>query len=352
LKARDAEERVDSLQRRRRKAQRVTLSDVAAFANVSPSTVSLYLRKPEAVSAERARRVVDAVETLGYVPNLMAGGLAAASSRIVSVIVPSIRNAFFAETVTTIQTALSSKGLQVLLGHTEYSEAQEEALVRAALSWAPAAIVLTGLNHSSGVRALLADSQVPVVEMWELGGPVINMAVGFSHEAAGAAAAQQLLDRGRRNILYVGARLHEDRRAARRADGCLRELESAGLGGDRIVNHPGPASVDAGALLLGRVLRQAPDVDALVCSNDLVALGILFEAQRRSIAVPERLSVVGFGDLDFSASCNPPLTSIRPYGDLIGLEVSRLILQNLEGSPPPLGTTVDTNFLLIERRST
>lgn len=345
------EEKGDS-SRRRRRAQRVTLSDVAEFADVSSSTVSLYLRKPEAVSAERAHRIAEAIETLGYVPNFMAGGLAGASSRIVSVIVPSIRNAFFAETVTTIQTVLGAEGLQVLLGHTEYSEAQEAALVRAALSWAPAAIVLTGLHHAAGVRTLLRDSEVPVVEMWELGGPVINMSVGFSHEAAGAAAARHLIERGRKNILFVGARMHEDSRASRRAVGCIRELAEAGMGGNRVIRHPSSATVDAGALLLGRALQQAPNVDALVCSNDLVALGVLFEAQRRGVAVPDRLAVIGFGDLGFSASCNPPLTSIRPYGDLIGIEVSRLILDTLRGASVPAGRTVDTGFLLIERPST
>lgn len=345
------EEKGDS-SRRRRKAQRVTLSEVADFASVSPSTVSLFLRKPDAVSAERAHRVAEAIETLGYVPNFMAGGLAAASSRIVSVIVPSIRNAFFAETVTTIQAALGAEGFQVLLGHTEYSEAQEAALVRAALSWAPAAIVLTGLHHAPSVRTLLKNGDVPVVEMWELGGPVIDMSVGFSHEAAGAAAARHLIERGRKNILFVGARLHEDSRASRRAEGCMRELAAAGMDGNRVIRHPGSATVDAGALLLGRALQQMPDLDALVCSNDLVALGVLFEAQRRGIAVPDRLAVIGFGDLGFSASCNPPLTSIRPYGDLIGLEVSRLILDTLRGASVPAGTTVDTGFLLIERRST
>src|SRR5690606_4433158 len=193
------------LPRRRRRAQRVTLREVATLAGVSPSTVSLYVRRPAAVSTVRAQRIAAAIAELGYVPNLMAGGLAAAASRIVSVIVPSIRNASFAETVAALQTALGAEALQVMLGHTEYSEAQEEALVRAALSWAPAAIVLTGLGHSAGTRALIGGSDVPVVEMWELGGEVIDMAVGFSHGEAGAAAARHLVSRGRRNIVFLGA---------------------------------------------------------------------------------------------------------------------------------------------------
>jgi len=341
-----------SLRRRRRKAQRVTLNEVAELAGVSPSTVSLYIRKPDAVSEDRAHRVSEAIAKLGYVPNLMAGGLAAASSRIVSVIVPSIRNAFFAETVSTIQAALGSEGFQVLLGHTEYSEAQEEALVRAALSWAPAAIVLTGLSHSHGTRALLAASDVPVVEMWELGGPTIDMAVGFSHEEAGAAAARHLIARGRKNIAYVGARLHEDHRAARRADGFLRELAPDSGQAGRIIRHPGPATADAGALLLNRALQQFPGLQGLACSNDLVALGVLFECQRRGIRIPEDLAVIGFGDLGFSASCNPPLTTIRPSGDVIGLEVARLVLASVKGKPEAPEPVIDTSFLLVERRST
>jgi LacI family gluconate utilization system Gnt-I transcriptional repressor len=327
--------------------------EVAERAGVSPSTVSLYIRKPDAVSDDRARRISDAIASLDYVPNVMAGGLAAASSRIVSVIVPSIRNAFFAETVSSIQSALRAEGFQVLLGHTEYSEAQEEALVRAALAWAPAAIVLTGLDHAQATRSLLRASDVPVVEMWELGGSRIDMAVGFSHEQAGAAAARHLLARGRKNIVYIGARLDEDRRAARRANGFLGEVSALGRVDERVIRHPGPAAVDAGALLLSRTLQLFPDVDGLVCSNDLIALGVLFEAQRRSIPVPEQVAVIGFGDLGFSASCVPPLTTIRPSGDMIGLEVARLVVESVRGSNPALaGTVIDTSFLLIERRST
>ena len=89
----------------------VTMMDVAKLADVSPSTVSLYLRKPDAVSPAAGQDIARAISTLGYVPNLVAGGLAAASSKVVSIIVPSIRNAFFAETVSTLQSELAAEGL-------------------------------------------------------------------------------------------------------------------------------------------------------------------------------------------------------------------------------------------------
>lgn len=338
--------------RRRRKMQRVTMVEVAHLAEVSPSTVSLYLRKPEDVSAATGAQIARAIETLGYVPNLMAGGLAAASSRVVSIVVPSIRNAFFAETVATMQAALAAQGMQLLLGHSEYSHQQEEALVRAALSWAPAAIVLTGLDHGANTRRMLDAADVAVFEIWELGGRPMDVAVGFSHHAVGTASARHLIGRGRHRIAFLGARMQEDRRASQRADGFRSCVAEEGWAQPPVLNHPGPASAEAGALLLGRALDAMPDLDGVVCSNDLVALGVLFECQRRGIAVPERLAVVGFGDLAFAASCVPPLTTIRPSGDIIGQEVARLIAERIDtpGSKPE-ARVIDTGFSLIERKS-
>ncbi|WP_230531143.1 LacI family DNA-binding transcriptional regulator [Microvirga roseola] len=339
--------------RRRRKMQRVTMMDVAKLAQVSPSTVSLYLRKPEAVSPAAGQEIARAIGALGYVPNLVAGGLAAASSRVVSIIVPSIRNAFFAETVSTLQSELAAEGLQVLLGHSEYGEAQEEALVRTALSWAPAAIVLTGLSHSPGTRKLLEASGVPVVEMWELGGEPLDMAVGFNHPQVGASAARHLLSKGRRNLAFLGARMQEDHRAAQRASGFEEACGAGGATACEVINHLGAATVEAGTLLLNRALQQIPDLDGIACSNDLIALGVLFECQRQGIAIPGQVAVIGFGDLDFSASCIPSLTTIRPSGDLIGKEVARLILSSIQGARVEgAQRIIDTHHVLIERRST
>jgi LacI family gluconate utilization system Gnt-I transcriptional repressor len=338
--------------RKRRSTRRVTMSEVATLAEVSPSTVSLYLRRPEAVSRSAGQVIAHAIASLGYVPNLVAGGLAAASSRVISIVVPSIRNAFFAETVETLQAEFAAHGLQVLLGHSEYSEHQEEALVRTALSWAPAAIVLTGLSHSQATRHLVQANGVPVVEMWELGGQPLDMAVGFWHPHVGASAANHLIERGRRTLFFLGARMHEDHRAAQRAEGFLQTCRSRGVAHCARINHPAAASVEAGARLLGRSLLQVPDIDGIACSNDLIALGVLFECQRRGIEVPKDIAVIGFGDLDFSASCVPSLTTIRPSGDLIGKETARLILDRIEGRHLKRENIIDTGHVLIERGST
>ena len=327
------------------------MSDVASRAQVSASTVSLYLRKPGLVSLASGRSIQLAIDALNYVPNRVAGGLAAASSRAVSVIVPSIRNAFFAETVSALQTELGKEKIQVLLGHSEYSEREEENLVRTALSWSPAAIVLTGLHHSVITRKLLKSSQIPVIEIWELGAAPIDMAVGFSHRLIGETVAGHLLGRGRRKMAFLGARLQEDRRAADRADGFVQATRSDGRGSALLFSHPAPASVDIGAILLAQAIAAAPGLDAIACSNDHLALGALFECQRQGIAIPERLALVGFGDMDFSSCCNPALTSVRPSGDIIGTETARLILERIDGNHRSAGCIVDTHFRLLHRQS-
>jgi LacI family gluconate utilization system Gnt-I transcriptional repressor len=332
--------------------QRVTIMDVAARAELSPSTVSLYFRKPGAVSAAASQSIARAIKALDYVPNLMAGGLAAASSRVVSIIVPSVRNAFFAETVATMQCELSKQRLQVMLGHSEYSEHDEEDLVRTALSWAPAAIVLTGLSHSAATRKLLRDCKVPIVEIWELGAQPLDMAVGFHHVQVGSAAASHLIQRRRKQLLFLGARLQEDRRAAQRAQGFVETARSVPDVSAEIVQHPAAASAEVGAMLLTEALRHFPDVNGIACSNDHVALGAIFECQRLGLAVPERLSVIGFGDLSFSAGCNPSITTIRPPGDLIGREAARLVIGRIAGVDGKTERAViDTSFSLLHRQS-
>lgn len=338
------------LPRRRRKMQSITMSDVAEYANVSPSTVSLFLRKPEAVSPAASQKIAHAIEKLDYVPNLMAGGLAAASSRAVSIIVPSVRNAFFAETVSAMQSALRQQRLQVILGHTEYDEREEENLVRMALSWAPAAIVLTGLSHTANTRRMLDNAAIPVIEIWELGADQIQAAVGFHHDQVGAAAAEHLIAQGRRNLVFMGARMHEDKRASERCKGFKAAALSAGLSIE-VVDHAAPANAEVGAMLLAETLRLHPETDGIACSNDHIGLGALFECERQSIAVPERVAIIGFGDLSFSAACNPSLSTIRPSGDLIGREASRLILENIETEKPVHGVTIDTRFTVLHRRS-
>lgn len=326
------------------------MADVARLAGVSTSTVSRALRQPGIVSMELRARIDEAVERLAYRPNLMAGGLATAQSRTVGVIVPSIMNSFFAATVEEMTTPLGAQGYQLMLGNSGYSQEAEEALVLSFLSWSPAAIVLTGHHHSRSTLKTLLETDLPVVEMWEIAERPLDCAVGFSNRAVGATVARHFIAGGARRLAFVGAALDRDIRAAERGTGFAEAAEAAGLDKPLRVAMPDRASVKIGGEGVRELLARAPEIEAAFFSNDALALGALFECQRRGWAVPDRLRLCGFGDLDYAAACVPTLTTVRPPRGEIGRRIADLLLSRFQGEGGK-GVVVDLGFELIVRES-
>ena len=328
---------------------RTQMADVARLAGVSTSTVSRALRHAEAVSPELRARVTAAIDTLGYVPNSMAGGLAAARTRTVGVIVPSLVNSFFSATLESMTEALAPHGYQILLGNSDYAVEREDAIVTSFLSWSPAAIVLTGRMHSRATLKQLVAADIPVVEMWEVGENPIDTLVGFSHREVGRTAARHLLDRGRKRIAFLGAALDSDRRAVQRRDGFLETIQARGES-RRWIGLPERANAEGGARALATLLAHHPDTDAVFFSNDVLMLGGLFECQRRRIGVPDDLALIGFGDLDFTACSHPTLSTLRPPRREIGTAVARHLLDRF-ADPSARSTAIDLGFELIVRES-
>ncbi len=198
-----------------------TLIDVARVAGVSPITVSRTLGRPEAVAPATRRRVLEAVRATAYVPNLAAGSLASSRSRLVAIFLPTIANSIFADTVQALTERLAVAGYQTLLGLTGYSAEQEEHLLEAVLGRRPDGIVLTGTEHSQVSRERLARVGIPLVEVWDLCAKPLDMLVGFSHEAVGAAVAQYLLGKGYRRVSLVSL---DDPRGLRRCNSLIATL--------------------------------------------------------------------------------------------------------------------------------
>ncbi|MDL4863385.1 LacI family DNA-binding transcriptional regulator [Halomonas elongata] len=341
---------MSSQQRSRRSTKRVTMTDVAKLSGVSASTVSLYLRRPDEVSDTLSRRIQEAIDTLGYVPNLMAGALAAAKTRVIGVVVPSMVNSMFASTVSHMQLALSHHGYQLLLGHSEYFEEQEESLVRTFMSWSPSAMVLTGLQHTRETSRILTSSAIPVVEMWELGSNAMDTMIGFSHEDVGRTQARHLISSGCRRLAFIGARLSVDNRARLRATGvrtACREL----LGGAdcRIIDTGTGRMAEAARKAVSTLLAEQPDVDGIVFSNDVLALGAISQAQTQGIRIPDDIAVVGFGDMDFSNCCVPAISTVRPPREEIGDRVATSLLDRLQGKT--VEPSIDLGFELLVRES-
>jgi len=345
------EARVPQVRTARRASGRAQMSQVADLAGVSSATVSRVLRNPEVVSEALRSRVTNAVSQLGYVPNRMAGGLAAARAPTVGVIVPSLSNSFFAATIEAMAERFELHGYQIMLGNSGYLVEREEALVSSFLSWSPSAIVLTGQHHSRNTLKRLMNADLPVVEMWELAENPLDSAVGFSHRAAGQAAALHLLSRGRRRLGFVGAALGQDRRANQRRAGFLETVAGSSGAPASEYSIAVRASVEAGGGAMAALMASHPDLDAVFFSNDALMIGAMFECQRRGLRVPADIALIGFGDLDLTACSVPTLSTIRPPRAEIGRAVADHLLRRFS-HPDMGGETLDLGFELIAREST
>lgn len=322
------------------------MEDVARAAGVSAITVSRALNTPEKLSPQTLRAVRAAVEQLRYVPNLTAGSLASNRSRTVAIIVPTISNSIFSDTVDGLAQALAPQRYQLLLGQTQYRAEEEAALVQAFLGRRVDGLVLTGVNHGRGVRSGLLRARIPVVETWDLSERPIHMAVGFSNLAAGREAALYLAGRGYRTLGFIGG---DDDRSAARLQGYREGARAAGLGAVAVALVPAPSTpAEAGAALATLAGHGLPR--ALFCSNDMLAAGAMFEAARRGITVPGQLAVMGFADLPIAVSIEPALTTVQVRATEMGHRAGEMLLQHLlRGSVSP--RVENLGFAVVQRAS-
>jgi LacI family gluconate utilization system Gnt-I transcriptional repressor len=333
--------------RGRRTSGSLTLTDVARMAGVSPITVSRALNNPGQLTAETLSRVQEAVARTGYVPNRVAGGLASSRSRLVAALVPTIASPVFLETIQALTDALDAASYQLMLGQSGYGETREDKLLDAIIARRPDGVILTGVMHSPEGRKKLAAAGIPVVETWDLTPTPIDMLVGFSHEKAGTAVAEYLLYRGSRKPGLVSA---DDYRAGLRRKGFVEAAARGGVTQVPAELMPTPTTLGAGRRALAKLLDAHPDVDAVFCSSDILALGALTEARARGIRVPEGLRVFGFGDNNFAADFHPALSTVRIDGTAIGRQAARFVIDRLAGRPVPQ-RIVDIGFKLIGRAS-
>ncbi|MHA3979071.1 LacI family DNA-binding transcriptional regulator [Halovulum sp. GXIMD14794] len=325
----------------------VTMGEVAAKAGVGKITVSRVIRTPDKVAEPTRTRVQAAIRELGYVPDRTAGALSSMRSGVVGALVSTLGDSVFASTIDGLSRELRGAGHELLLTSTDYDPAVEEEAVRTLLGRRPDGLVLTSTGHTDEVRQMLAASQVPVVEVWQMPERPLGHVVGFSNLAAGRALTEYLVETGRRSIAFLGGDRPGDSRGQRRAEGYAAALQAAGLGAPRMVSRGGDSSnVEFGARALDEALARWPDLDAVICVSDPVALGVLSAARRCRMAVPEQLAVAAFGGLEMAGAAGLDLTTVAFPGEEIGRRAAAILLDpELRGTPQ----VIDLGFKLMRR---
>jgi LacI family gluconate utilization system Gnt-I transcriptional repressor len=286
------------------------------------------------------------------VPNYLASALASARTHIIGAVVPSLTNGVFVDYLRALHDFFLPKGFQVLVLNSRYSMSEEERAIATLIGHHAEALIVAGIDQTERSRTLLEGAGVPVVQTMEIGADPIDINIGLSQRDAGYAATRHLLDLGHRNIAHIAARI--DFRAKRRMEGYRQAMADAGIDCTAMVEATTQQStVLRGAEMFQRVLERLPEVEAVFCCNDDLALGVLFECQRRGIRVPEDLSIVGFNDLEFCASSYPPLTSVATPRYEMAHRAAEIVLEIIRGSGArPPQARIDLGFEIVSRGST
>lgn len=308
------------------------MEDVARLAGVSVITVSRALREPERVAAPTRARVLAAIETIGYVPNLVARSLKSRRSGIIAAVIPSVTHSIVAEVIRGMAEVLNEEGVHLLLADSGFSPKEEEALVAAFLARRPDAIYLTGTTHTPGTRRMLDSARIPVVEAGNLTDTPIDMVVGYSNVEAARAMTHALVASGRRTIGYIGqvGRDYIDRVKDRHSGHCM-ALRDEGIAVRERLQAEVELSYRGGAAGLAELLRRAPRLDAVFCTSDVIAIGALFECQRRGLAVPARLAITGMDDQEIASQCVPALTTMRMPRYEMGRQAAAMLCRRASG---------------------
>jgi LacI family transcriptional regulator, gluconate utilization system Gnt-I transcriptional repressor len=330
------------------------MSDVAREAGVSLATVSRALNEPHKLTPDTLALVHETIQRMGYVPNLTAGSLASARSRVVGAIVPALSNVWFAQTLDALAQALSTQGYELMLAQSRYSVAEESLLVDSFLARRVEALVLTAGTHDEATVRKLRDMRLPVVELWDWPADPIDMVSGYSNVEVGRCAARHFLSRSWTRIGYIGA---QEERAAKRLEGLKQGLRAGGVAMDESAQRllPPNSGPDAAAAAAAQLLRSHAHLQAIFCSNDVLAAGVLIHARSAGLSVPGQLSVLGFSDMPIAQCTAPALSTIRVEPHAMGESAAGLLLSRLLLCEPGAGASqaqrCDMGFELVLRES-
>jgi LacI family transcriptional regulator, gluconate utilization system Gnt-I transcriptional repressor len=337
---------------RKQRRPRSKLSDVAHRAGVSAVTVSRALRRPEMVSPQLRERIETAIKDLSYIPNRAASILASSRSNVIGVVVSSLTNGVFADYLRALHDMFQPKGFQVIVLNSGYSPLEEEKAIVTLLGQHPEALILTDVDQTPYARELLEHAGIPIIQTMGLTDTPIDINIGISQHDAGALATRHLIGLGHRRIGILAAWF--DSRTRDRVAGYVDAMKQSGLYSQALMEWgPLPSTVKLGSELFATLLARCPDLDAVFCGNDDLALGVLFECARRGMEIPGALSVVGFNDLEFAESTHPALTTIAvPRQEMARLS-AEIVLEIIRGSGArPKTARIDLGFKLSLRDST
>lgn len=307
-----------------------TLDDVARSAGVSTATVSRCLNSPERVVEKTRKRVMRAVEELGYTPNFGARVMAAKRTFTIGAIIPTMENAIFARGLQAFQEALHARGYTLLVASSAYQPKIEEEQIKALVARGADGLLLIGQDRDPAVYDYLRARSVPVLSAWVYMAGGDQPTVGFDNRRSMWALAQQVIDFGHRRIGMISGITQGNDRAAERVAGLRDAMRDNGLDADQLPIIETPYEIENGAVAFQSLMEAPSPPSVVMCGNDVLAVGALRGAREMGLSVPEDVSITGFDDIELARIVTPQITTVHVPHREMGRKAAEALIDMVE----------------------
>jgi DNA-binding LacI/PurR family transcriptional regulator len=329
----------------------VDITQVALRAGVSPATVSRVTNGRATVAKHLAKRVWKAIEELGYTPNPQARALVSGRSRVLGLLVSEITNPFFPELMQSFEDLAGERDFEVMVGSTNYNQERAKVFIRRLVQRRVEGVAVMTFRAESHLLDELIAQDIPLVTIDVSADSPRSLVLEVDYAQGIDQAVQHLAMLGHRRIGFASGPMPHVTNVHRR-DAFVRSTKRIGLPAQNTPIFVGDHTFEGGTQAALHFLEMNPQPTAIVCSNDMMAVGVLRVMSERGVRVPRDMSVVGFDDIHLAEFVNPPLSSVRmsrrdlAHAAFEGLE--KLWSENNENSREPI--RVGTS--LVVRQST
>ncbi|MES0881749.1 LacI family DNA-binding transcriptional regulator [Roseibium sp. SCP14] len=303
---------------------------LAKMTGYSTGTISRVLNNSALVNKETRRQVLEAIEKAGYTRNPAARALATQRTKTIGAVVPTLAHSIFARFLNAIEQELAGQGYALVIATSGGDADAEERRARELIDLGAEGLILSGAEHNAALLEFLAAGNIPAICTSVCEGQNGLPAIGYDNAALGEKALRFLVTRGHENVCVIHGPAENNDRTQLRIAGVLAGARGAGA---EIRLYETSLDVAGGASSAAHIFASQPQpASAILCLSDVLALGVLFEAGRHGIAVPEDLSLMGFDDLDWAAHSVPPLTTIRLPTARMGTNVAKALMGRLDAA--------------------
>ena len=300
---------------------------LAQATGLSTATISRVLNNSDLVSPKTRERVRKAIEETGYRPNAPARALSTNRTRTVAAVIPTIEHSIFARFLAALEAALAEQRYGLIIATAGEDPELEEKRARELINLGAEAVVVSGAVHNEQLVRFLTSANIPVV-CTSVNEAASLPAIGYDNAALAGQAVRYLARKGHVQIGIAHGPLTNNDRTRLRLAGATEAASEAGLA---IETASVPLSVEGGVKAAQLMLtKHSRPVSAMLCLSDVLALGFIFEAERRQVRIPEDFSLMGFDDLDWAAVSSPPLTTIHLPTEEMGRHAATAIVRKLD----------------------